>query len=504
MYEIYSTRVLFLFFTETSWAITIAISAFLGGLAFSSLFFSSLAHKNPSRIFLLIWAMQMAAAVYGFFILRNYELIPRLIDHLQVAVGGGSLAVIARNALMWIYLFVPAFFIGGAFPLVNGLFLESKERGVRDTGLVYFWDTVGSILGAFMAGFWLLPRVGFEATILVAVFLNIIIAAVVAPRVRQRQIILALLVILSLVKIQHILKTDSQSLTSPADGEQQNTLSEFSYLSKRFGDVLFREPSPFGQITIGNNAFGRPGNKVLFINYRDMCWSAEHGSESRMANIAIAPLPVNSRVLNIGLGCGFTAAEVLRQPNVAELDIAEINPVVAKGTARYFKAENQDVLGSPKTNLYLRDGAEYIRQTGKRYDAVVIDIEEPTVLYSSPLYTKEYFQIFRKKLGSRGVLAVWAHNGSAEFEKVMYNTLQSVFKHVTIRVLDAYYTYYASDEDYNFGSPETAEKQFISSVLQANISTVNTLDNRALEKYFNLQSFFNLPADYKEKYITDN
>ena len=105
MYEIYSTRVLFLFFTETSWAITIAISAFLGGLAFSSLFFSSLAHKNPSRIFLLIWAMQMAAAVYGFFILRNYELIPRLIDHLQVAVGGGSLAVIARNALMWIYLF---------------------------------------------------------------------------------------------------------------------------------------------------------------------------------------------------------------------------------------------------------------------------------------------------------------------------------------------------------------------------------------------------------------
>jgi hypothetical protein len=39
IYEIYSVRVLFMFFVENTQGATIAISSFLGGLAFSSLFF---------------------------------------------------------------------------------------------------------------------------------------------------------------------------------------------------------------------------------------------------------------------------------------------------------------------------------------------------------------------------------------------------------------------------------------------------------------------------------
>src|SRR5258708_19088870 len=63
IYEIYSTRILFFFFTETNWAITIGITSFLAGIAFSSLFFASFAKKQTMNVFFILWIMQIAIGI---------------------------------------------------------------------------------------------------------------------------------------------------------------------------------------------------------------------------------------------------------------------------------------------------------------------------------------------------------------------------------------------------------------------------------------------------------
>lgn len=516
VYEVYSVKVLFLFFTESTQAVTLALSAFLAGLAFSSLLFSALSRKDRSNSHRLIFWMQVAVALYGYFILQRYDLIPEVIDTLNDNIESPGIFSFLKATLIWIYLFIPAFFIGGAFPLINGLYLQHAEHGTRDTGMVYFWDTLGSIIGVFCAGFWWLPEFGFRMTAITTVAINLTVVIMLAGNWRIRSSLILLLLLMATWETMHAPNHDKGeqhgtrvgAITDELRGDAEQSLPpvgpDYPALSERFGRALFQKMSPFGRVTVGTDVLGIPGNKGLFINYRDMCLSIDHGSESLLGTLAARGLRENARVLNIGLGCGFTANSVASQDNVAHVDIVEINPVVAEATASFFVIENNHVLSSPKVRMAIQDGAEYMRTTNSRYDAVIIDIEEVSVIYSSPLYTQEYFEIIRKKLAPGGRLALWAQTGSLEFEKVIYNTLKSVFPHVSVRVIDeTFYTFYASDQALDIRAQDATESRIIERMLDTPLESINTLDNKALEKYFNIRSFFDLPYDYRERFINE-
>ncbi|OGT20369.1 MAG: hypothetical protein A2V90_08080 [Gammaproteobacteria bacterium RBG_16_57_12] len=514
VYEIYSVKVLFLFFTETTHAVTLAISAFLAGLAGSSLIFSRIARGYGNNPRLVMW-MQLAAAAYGYLILANYDLIPHLMDALSRVVQHEVLNNLLRGAMIWIYLFIPAFFIGGAFPLVNGLYLGSHESGTHDTGTVYFWDTLGSIIGTFCAGFWLLPTLGFRLTAISAVAINLLVVLMLAQGRVWRGAVIVIIAAIGMAEWQTYRAPGQHAGTAsttktvaglaPIAGALETPLPplapQYPDLDDRFGHVIFQEMSPFGRVTVGMHARQIPGNKGLFINYREMCHSIEHESEMQLGWQTVKHLTAGARVLNIGLGCGYTASRIAQSPHVARLDIVEINPVVARAAGEYFAQENQGVLTLPKTNLIIQDGAEYVRTTSERYHAVVIDIEEVSIIYSSPLYSREYLEIIRQKLLPGGAVAVWAQTGSLEFEKTVYNTLKSVFRHVYPKIDDTLYSFHASDIELDI-TPSSAREQWqIEQLLKTPVDEINTLDNHALEKYFNIREFFNLPYDYRERFL---
>ncbi len=480
IYEIYSTKILFLFFLETSWAVTIAISAFLAGLAFSSLFFSFLV-KNNKKELIILWLMQISIALYGFFVLSHYEIIPKAVDFSLQNHEGDGFSHIVKIIFFWIYLFIPAFFIGGSFPLVNNLYLQKHPGKPFDSGLVYFWDTIGSVIGALLAGFWLLPTFGFISTVGITAFVNLILALILAPGRRGRILTMFLSIgVLSLFYVTTI---------------QPNNMPE---LAKNFGAILFQEDSPFGKVTVGLKTHDTTKDqKQLFINYRIMCDSTGYSSETGIGELSVKQQGEHLKVVNIGLGCGFTADALVSKPNIDNLTIVEINPVVVKAS-KYFNDENDDVLSSPKTKLIIQDGAWFLRSDKGIYDAIVIDIEEPTIVDSSPLYTKEYFRYAKDRLKPSGILSVWAQRGGTDYEKVIYNTLKSVFKNVYIRVLYSFYTFYASDANYSFPVDSVFETSDIKQVLQNPLGDINTIDNRVLGKYFNVNVFFNFPDKYHD------
>lgn len=508
VYEIYSVKVLFLFFTESTTAVTLALSSFLAGLAASSLLFSQMARgqRDNSRLLLI---MQMAVAAYGYLVLTHYELIPHLLDTLAAEIGPGWAFSAAKGAIVWLYLFVPAFFIGGAFPLVNGLYLARLDATTRDTGIVYFWDTLGSIAGVFCAGLWWLPQFGFRATAVGAVIINLLVVVALLRSTRNRLLILLMLLVLIGIELwphnpspNTVPAATSPAGSPPVKREQSAPLApEYRHLDDRFGKILFQEMSPFGKVTVGTNVLGIPGNKGLFINYRDMCLSIEHESESVLGTEAVRNLPNNARILNIGLGCGYTAHSIVSARNVGHVDIVEINPVVAQAARSLFAEENGRVLESPKTKLIVEDGASYVRTTLNRYDAVVIDIEEVSVIYSNPLYSREYLEMVKGRLRKGGVLALWAQTGTLEFEKAVYNTLQAVFPHVSVRIVSDMYMFFASEAPLNIVAGSSEEQAMISRLLATPVDEVNTLDNRVLEKYFSIHDFFDLPDDYRERSV---
>jgi spermidine synthase len=291
--------------------------------------------------------------------------------------------------------------------------------------------------------------------------------------------------------------------TSGAINDLASHFSGDDTLERRFGTVIFQEQSRYGRVTVGTD-LKRPGSKTLFINYRDMCRSAVHRSETSMASIVNLLLRPRASVLNIGLGCGFTASELASHPSVAKLGIVEINSVVAKASREYFRAENNDVQGNPKTALFLMDGARFLRTHDETFDAILVDIEEITVIYSSPLYTREYFEIIKKRLKPGGIFALWSYNAGNPVSKILLNTAHLVFPNVRIRILDHAIVLFASDSPLDsIAAEDDLEAAAIAQIETTPVTEINTLDHRVLENHYNMRAVFGFPAHYQEPFVRD-
>ncbi|MEJ0063857.1 MAG: fused MFS/spermidine synthase [Alphaproteobacteria bacterium] len=538
-------RVLFMFFVESTHAVALAISSFLGGLALSSLLFSRMTRHN-TRSRSLICLMMLAAGLYGYFILANYQWIPEWLDAVHHGVHVAWLANSLHYAIIWFYAFLPAFFMGGAFPLINGLYLDSVDESARDTGTVYFWDTLGAIAGSLIGGFVLLPIMGTRLTAVVAAGMNILLAAGLVPRRLYAYPILCVFGIALFFEIRThppnptlsretakapaidaaprasagirpaphpnvpLGRIYSPSIARPAAPIQNPVLPAVPTvvtpvaLDLRFGGIVFQKESPYGQITVG--AMPPKGTKRLFINYRAMCMPPAP-SETLLAKTAMDMVGKDSEALNIGLGCGMTASALAFHEHTKSLDIVEINPVIPEATKQFTK-ENKDVLNAPHVSLHILNGADWLRTTNKKYDAIVIDIEEISVIYSSPLFSQEYFSIIRDRLKEGGMFALWAASVGPEFTRVMYNTLKSVFPYVAVQYHDHgvstnYYAAmhpFAAVDPYPEGVTEKLQ-HFSEAVFKLDNAEINTLNNPALEKYYDINKLFNLPVSYTEKFV---
>jgi len=90
-----------------------------------------------------------------------------------------------------------------------------------------------------------------------------------------------------------------------------------------------------------------------------------------------------------------------------------------------------DVLKDENVNLIVDDGLNHLRK-GKKYDSILIDIENRLVAHSSNLYTVEAFKEVDSSLKDRGTFVLWSYAGFAEpgYTDVLYYSLKEAFDYV--------------------------------------------------------------------------
>ena len=78
-------------------------------------------------------------------------------------------------------------FIGATLPLSVRVLARDETEATAGTARIYAWNTVGAIVGAILAGFVLIPGLGFEGSIRVAVGVNLFLALWAAACVARAQ-----------------------------------------------------------------------------------------------------------------------------------------------------------------------------------------------------------------------------------------------------------------------------------------------------------------------------
>ena len=324
-------------------------------------------------------------------------------------------------------------FLGAVFPLAGSLF----KKGKRDIiGLVYSSDLFGAIVGSLIAGFFLIPMYGAKVSIIFGAGLNILSALIMFSK-RQKILPICILAVLLMMP-----------MVSP------------DFIHENKSEYQFYAPSPYGLVKVING--------MLYINEKGQCSLCypQDTSERMMVVYALTPLEEYGKlnVLNIGLGCGLTLGKCLEYNT--QVDVVEINYQVVLAN----KAMT-NVLTNPRANLILDDGLHYLRNSKKKYDSVLIDVEDPTVAHSSNLYTVEAFELINDSLTDAGTFALWNYDGCTRYLDILYYSLKEAFPFV----YSSPAVFFASKKDLN--QPEAE-------YVPCSPYEVNTIDRNTLTQAY--------------------
>lgn len=191
-------------------------------------------------------------------------------------------------------------------------------------------------------------------------------------------------------------------------------------------EVVARAESARGEIVVRRRSGGHEDPVLeLRVNGVFVMDTAETGTERRLAGATLAQVTQPRRILVGGLGLGFTLAELLTDPRVEQVLVAEIEPAVV-GWMRVGVLPGAELLADPRVRVAVTDVHELaVSLTPGEYDVVLLDVDNgPDFLVhqgNAALYEQGFLTRCRRLLAPGGALAVWSSTPSPTLEEAMRN-----------------------------------------------------------------------------------
>jgi len=193
-------------------------------------------------------------------------------------------------------------------------------------------------------------------------------------------------------------------------------------------NVLYRANSNYGELLVieytnGEQVDRRYLNDQLIQNTYDPTTGQSRALFSAALRwLAHAYTPRIESALCIGMGVGIVPMQLASKG--VEVDVVEINGAVVPMAEKFFGFD------SMKVKVVVSDGRQFLNQTDKRYDAIILDafLGDST---PSHLMTQEAFTSVRDHLTPDGVLVINCFGESTDrrqfFASSLDKTLRSVF-----------------------------------------------------------------------------
>lgn len=449
-YQVAWTRVLTLSIGSVTYSFPLIVGAFIGGLAVGASVLGRLGDR-PSLGAPLLVACQLGIAVVALATIPVLGDLPVRIALLVARHSDSFVALqLAKFAAVFAVVFAPTFLMGGMLPLAARAVAAGGTDDVgAAVGRCYASNTVGTIAGAFVAGFALVPTIGMQETIAVAVAVNAWVGAVLLARsgwlAPMARTALGGAAALGLTAAAFGMPDwDRTVLTSApylnanlyADGENLTAAEVRRVLSYKADIVYYREDVATTVTVLDDRR-----RRYLYVGGKLDAVSRDP-TQSLLGLLPMLLHPDPERVLVVGLGSSETLGATLRYDAARTVDCVEISPGVVEAAGRFFEVD-RPVLRDPRLRLRIGDGRVHMAMTDRTYDVIVSQPGNPWMAGASALFTREYFEQLRSHLAPGGVASIWIQGFGASPESVasLIGTLSSVFEHADLwegRVLGDY------------------------------------------------------------------
>ncbi len=283
----------------------------------------------------------------------------------------------------------------------------------RLVGGVYAANTVGAILGSLAFSMILIPRLGTQggervmiATAALAAILSIAFAKrtqVDGPRsthlvslLRFTFPVTTVIAAVGTVLIWHVPQIPPALIAYGRYLPTRTKIADVLYVGEGM-NAMVAVTQLDGNVT----SFHVCGKVEASTEPADMRLQRMLGHLSALAH------PRPRSVLVVGCGAGVTAGSFLLHPDVERIVLCEIEPLIPKVVSVYFSRENYNVVDDPRVQIVYDDARHYILTTQEKFDVITSDPIHPWVKGSAALYTREYFDLCKRRLNPGGVVTQW-------------------------------------------------------------------------------------------------
>ena len=470
--EVIWTRVLSLTLGGTVYTFSIILAVFLAGIGIGSSVGAYLARKvSEARIALGACQLFIAGTVFWAALIMN-RMPNWAVDPIKITESFGPWVMFLVDILRVTISVLPGALLWGAsFPLALAAVAERGRDSGRMVGSVYAANTVGAIVGSLAFSMMVIPQVGTQW----GHRLLIILAAVSAmlafwPFMPSRE---------------GVSKTGSGTLSK---GKLTGVL--FSPLAIVLL-VVFVSPLNWGAVAFGRYAsfwmklaerriveerdvlvdrskrdwkryclyVGEGMNVSVAVTKTTAGWRYFHGAgkvqassnpqdmrlQRMLGHLSVLTRPNPSEVkdvLVVACGAGVTAGSFIPYPDIENITICDIEPLVPKVVTPMFGKENYHITdGIDKENPHMvqgkkvlvvyDDGRHYIRTLPEdtKFDIITSDPIDPWVKGCAALNTVEYYRMCKAHLNPGGVMTLWMplYESDEETVKSLMSTFFKVF-----------------------------------------------------------------------------
>lgn len=329
-------------------------------------------------------------------------------DNFLVYMINSISSIKVNSVISSIVLFAPvSVLLGMVSPYAIRLKMNNIENSGSIVGNLYALSTLGSIVGTFGAGFFLIPTFGTNnilyALVIVLLMLSLLLSVGYFFKIR-------LTLLAAILAIAIVSNYDSSVHSSYLDVDTQYS-RVWIYDTEYDWDKIRR-------LKINNSH-----SSSMYLEKEGLVYEY-----TKYYHLVSHFMPDFQNVLFIWGAAYSTPKDFLRVYPKVDVDVVEIDPKLTELAKKYFKLKD-----SQRLTIYHEDARIFLNRNKKKYDVIVGDAFKS---YSIPyqLTTKEVVQKKYDILNDEGVVILniisSVHGDKWQFLRAEYKTYKSIFPQV--------------------------------------------------------------------------
>ena len=465
-------RELLIVFSGNELSIGLVLANWLILEAFGCFFLGKRAEKVKNKIetfigLTILFSLSLLVGVYVTRILKN-------ILGVSVGEGIGFLPMLYSSFLILLLVSVSH---GALFTFscqVYSLFFSPDASSI---GKVYVYETIGTIIGGIIWTYLFIPYFhSFQIAAWLALLNFLVVLMLIAPSWKRGKLQKTVTVISCLF----LFFGGYLVLAGGADKLHQISIRT----QWKDHNVVHYQNSIYGNICVVE----REGQYIFFLDGLPQIITPipDIGFVEEFVHLPLLAHPAPKKLLILSGGAGGVINEVLKHPHVELVEYVELDPLLLELIRKFPTPLTEAELTDRRVKVRHIDGRLFLKITQKRYDLILVGLQDPSDLQTNRFFTREFFTLTKKRLSKDGILVIgvlgsltYLSDELKNLNACIFNTLKKVFPYVRAFPGDGLNLFLASRSQGIFGLDE---KQIVDRLDQRGIKASVPIARHILQK----------------------